>query len=140
MPDDLYMPFDDPNNAARQLALAEEMMARGRSAAAIDGWHMIIWGVLVCWLLSLQYAADLANLAPGSLLWVWQPAALIGCIVSFFIGRHAAGRRQANVVSRLYTAAFVGAFICILIFMGASSLRDRPDPYTTSLVYHASMG
>ncbi len=130
----------NPDDAAEELAIIHAMMAKGRKAASLDGWHLIVWGSLISGLLCLQHIADLADLAPGSRLWLWQPVCLIGFTASIFIGRRAAARRLSNPISRIYTTAFVSMFICLSLYMVAGSIRDRPDPYVMSLLYHGTMG
>lgn len=109
-------------------------MAKGRRAAALDGRHLVVWGALVGLALFVQYFAEVRDWAPSARLWLWQPAVVIGFIVSMFVGRAAAGRRVANPVSRAYVAAFAAAGLTIGLFMAASGANGRPEPLAAVLV------
>lgn len=121
-------------NPESELALIEAMMEKGRRAAALDGRHLVIWGLLIGIALSAQYFAEVRDWAPSARLWLWQPAVVVGFVVSMFLGRRAAGRRTANPVSRAYVAAFAAAGLTIGVFLIANGAGRQPQSLAALLV------
>lgn len=116
------------------------LVKAGQKAAALDGRHLLVWGLIAASVLAVQYAAEVDDWLPSSLLWLWQPAALLGFVCSMFILRSGAGRRLGHPVSRAYTASFGLAGIALLVLMLAAGAGARPDAFTTTLLVTGILG
>jgi hypothetical protein len=124
-------------NDARQLAA---LIDAGRRAAAIDGRHLLVWGLIASVVLALQYAAEVGNWLPSRLLWLWQPPALVGFAVAIFVARRGAGRRLGNPVARAYAVAFTFAGVGLAGFMVTAGAGAPPDGLTTIQVVTGILG
>jgi hypothetical protein len=120
--------------------LIRALVEAGRKAAALDGSHLLGWGLFAASVLALQYLAEVGDWLPSTMLWLWQPAALAGFVLSMFVLRRGAGRRLGNPVSRAYTAAFGAAGAGLLVFMLASSAAGLPDGRAAALLLAGAMG
>jgi len=118
----------------------EALVAAGRRAAALDGRHLLGWGLGTSAVLALQYCAEVGDWLPSSLLWLWQPAALVGFVVSIFAARRGAGRRLGHPVARAYALAFALAGIGLTAFMLAAGAGARPDGFATTVLLTATLG
>lgn len=112
----------------------------GRRAAALDGRHLLIFGALTAAVLALQYVAETRDWLPSDVLWLWQPAALIGFLVAMFVLRCGAGRRLGHPVARTYVISFALAATTIALFMLAQGLGERPDGYWTAVLVSCALG
>lgn len=127
-------------DAQGDLDTVHHMMAQGRMAAAIDGIHLINWGLTIVFILLIQYFAEARDWLPSSLLWLWQPLVSIGVIISLFLGRRSPYRRWSNEASRTYVTAFAGAGFTLGLYLIASGLGGRPDQFTLVLLSSGLLG
>jgi hypothetical protein len=118
------------------LALVEA----GRKAAALDGRHLVLWGLIGASCLALQYLAEVGDWLPSSQLWLWQPLALFGFAGSLFVARRGAGRRLGHPVARTYAVAFASAGIALAGSMLAAGADARPDGFVTTVLVTATLG
>lgn len=131
----------DAETIAREEAIwIRSLVDTGQRMAALDGSHLLGWGLFAGLVLSLQYLAEVGDWLPSAVLWLWQPAALAGFILSMFVLRRGAGRRLGNPVSRAYTASFCSAGVGLGVFMLASSASNLPDGHAAAMLLAASMG
>lgn len=131
----------DAETIAREEAeLVRALVAAGRRVAALDGAHLLGWGLFAAAVLALQYLAEVGDWLPSTVLWWWQPAALAGFVLSMFLLRRGAGRRMGNPVSRAYTAAFCAAGGGLALFMLASSAAGMPDGHAAIILLAGAMG
>ena len=74
---------------ARELALIRRMMEEAQAAAAFDGRHLVLWGVLLAAVQAVQLALALAGAGPaGAYPWVGAMAAgICGSAALGFSGR-----------------------------------------------------
>lgn len=120
--------------------LIRSLVEAGRRVAALDGSHLLGWGLFAALVLALQYCAEVGDWMPSRVLWLWQPAALAGFVLSMFVLRRGAGRRLGNPVSRAYTAAFFAAGAGLCIFMLASTVAGLPDGRAAAMLLAGAMG
>jgi hypothetical protein len=120
--------------------LIRSLIDAGRRVAALDGSHLLGWGLFAALVLALQYCAEVGDWLPSRVLWLWQPVAVAGFVVSMFVLRRGAGRRLGNPVSRAYTAAFCAAGAGLGVFLLASSASGLPDSRAAALVLAGAMG
>lgn len=130
---------------AEQVARAEAhaltaLMVAGRRAAALDGRHLLLWGLLASVCLGAQYLAETHDWLPSRLLWWWQPMLLGGFVLAMFIGRRGAGRRLGHPVSRRYALAFATAGIGLLLYLLIAGGTAVPPGLTTALVLCTGLG
>lgn len=112
----------------------------GRRAAALDGRHLLVWGLLAAVVLAVQYAAEVGDWLPSRVLWLWQPVALSGFVAAIFLARRGAGRRLGHPVARAYAAAFAFTGAVLLAFMIVSGAGAQPDGFVTMLLLTATLG
>lgn len=122
---------------ARMLA---ELVTAGRRAAALDGRHLLVWGVIAALVLAVQFLAETRDWLPSRILWLWQPVVLAGFIASIFVVRRGAGRRLGNPVSRAYALGFAAAGVVIALHFGVAALSGEPDGLVTALLLCGTMG
>lgn len=101
--------------ARAEARMVEQLVSAGRKAAAIDGRHLMLWGLLGSFALGGQYFAEVNDWAPSSILWLWQPFVLTGFAASIFLMRRGPGRRMGNPTSRAYAIAFTGAGFLVML-------------------------
>ncbi len=118
----------------------EAMIAAGRRAAALDGHHLLGWGLAAASALCVQYAAEVGDWLPSRLLWVWQPIALIGFVLAIFIAPRGAGRRFGHPVARFYTLTFASVGAALAVFLVAADAGSRPDGLITILLVTSVLG
>lgn len=118
----------------------DSLIAAGRRAAALDGRHLLGWGLAAAAVLSLQYAAEVYDWLPSSLLWLWQPFALIGFVIAIFLAPRGAGRRFGHPVSRAYTLVFAVVGVALAGFLVTAGAGDRPDALITILLVTFLLG
>ena len=118
----------------------EALIAAGRRAAALDGRHLLGWGLAAASALSLQYAAEVGDWLPSQLLWLWQPLALFGFAAAIFVAPRGAGRRLGHPVARAYTFAFGIAGVALAGFLVAAGVGSRPDGLVAILVVTGMFG
>ena len=118
----------------------EALIAAGRRAAALDGRHLLGWGVAAATVLALQYAAEVGDWLPSKLLWLWQPVALTGFVLAIFLAPRGAGRRFGHPVARVYTLAFAMAGLALTGFLLKDGLNTRPDGLATILGVTSVLG
>lgn len=118
----------------------EALIAAGRRAAALDGRHLLCWGLAAAAVLSLQYAAEIGDWLPSKLLWLWQPLALVGFVSAIFFAPRGAGRRLGHPVARVYTLAFAIAGVALVSFFLFGAAGSRPDGLTTVLLVTGLLG
>ena len=124
-------------NEERQL---EALIAAGRRAAALDGRHLLFWGLAASAVLAVQYAAEVGDWLPSRLLWLWQPFALIGFVLTIFVAHRGAGRRLGHPVARAYAGAFAITGGALTVFMLLAGQGVRPDGFATILLVTAGLG
>lgn len=125
----------NPDEIARDEArMLADLVVAGRRAAALDGWHMLVWGLVAAAVLAVQYAAEVHDWLPSRLLWMWQPFALAGFVASIFLARKGAGRRLGNPVSRAYTSVFVAAGAGLAIYLLVAGAGGVPKGLTTAVL------
>ena len=130
-----------PDQIARDEAdFLATLMAAGQRAAALDGRHLLVWGVAAALVLTLQYAAEVGDWLPSRLLWLWQPLALAGFTASIFLARRGAGRRLGHPVSRTYALAFAAVGIGFGLYLIAAGTGGVPDALTSALLLSGGMG
>lgn len=112
----------------------------GRRAAALDGRHLLVWGLVTSAVLALQYLAEVGDWLPSRVLWLWQPVALFGFVAAIFLARRGAGRRLGHPVARTYAAAFAFAGAVLLAFMIVGGAGAQPDGFVTMLLLTATLG
>ncbi|MGB3472923.1 MAG: hypothetical protein WBA51_19060 [Erythrobacter sp.] len=130
---------------AETVELAEAELIRslvdaGRRVAALDGLHLFGWGLFASIMLALQYFAEVGDWLPSNVLWLWQPVALAGFVLTMFVLRRGAGRRLGNPVSRAYATAFCAAGAGLGVFMLASTGAGLPDGRAAAMLLGAAMG
>ncbi len=118
----------------------DALIAAGRRAAALDGQHLLGWGLIASVVLALQYAAEVGDWLPSRLLWLWQPLALMGFVIAIFVARGGAGRRFGHPVARAYTLAFTFAGVALAGFMVTAGAGARPDGLATILLLTGVLG
>lgn len=116
------------------------LVQAGRRAASLDGRHLLFWGSIASGVLALQYVAEIGDWLPSSMLWLWQPAALLGFAISIFAMRRGAGRRLGHPVARAYAAAFALAGLVLLAFMIVSGAGARPAGFLSTVLVTATIG
>lgn len=112
----------------------DALIAAGRRAAMIDGRHLLGWGLAAALVLCVQYAAEVGDWLPSSLLWLWQPLALIGFVLAIFLAPRGAGRRFGHPVARAYTLAFALVGVALAGFLLTAGAGARPDGLVTILL------
>ena len=122
------------------LDVARHMMAQGQMAAAIDGVHLINWGLTIASILLLQYFAEALDWLPSSQLWLWQPILFIAVAISLLLGRRAPARRRSHEAPRTYVTAFAGVGFILALYVIASGLAGRPDQFTLVLLSSGLLG
>jgi hypothetical protein len=122
---------------ARMLA---ELVTAGRRAAALNGRHLFVWGVVASLVLAIQFLAETRDWLPSRILWLWQPVVLAGFTASIFMARRGAGRRLGNPVSRAYALSFAAVGVAIALHFGAAALTGLPDGLATALLLCGTMG
>lgn len=130
---------------AEQVAKAEAQMlaalvAAGRRAAALDGRHLLGWGLLSATCLGAQYLAETRDWLPSRLLWWWQPMLLGGFVLAMFVGHRGAGRRLGHPVSRGYALTFLAAGVGLLVYLLVAGGSAVPPGLTTALILCAGLG
>jgi len=118
----------------------EALIAAGRKAAALDGRHLLGWGAVASVVLALQYAAEVGDWLPSEILWLWQPAALLGFVAAIFAARRGAGRRLGHPVARAYATRFALAGLLVAGFMVAAGSGARPDGLATAVLVTGALG
>ncbi len=118
----------------------EALIAAGRRAAALDGRHLLGWGLAAALALALQYAAEVGDWLPSRLLWLWQPLALFGFVAAIFVAPRGAGRRLGHPVARAYTLAFGIAGVALAGFLVAAGAGSRPEGLVAILVVTGVLG
>lgn len=118
----------------------EALIAAGRRAAALDGSHLLGWGLAAASVLALQYAAEVGDWLPSRLLWLWQPLALVGFVSAIFLAPRGAGRRLGHPVARAYTLAFAVVGVALIGFLLAADAGSRPDGLVTILLVTGMLG
>lgn len=118
----------------------EALIAAGRRAAALDGHHLLCWGLAAASALSVQYAAEVGDWLPSRLLWLWQPIALIGFVIAIFLAPHGAGRRFGHPTARVYTLAFAIVGVALAVFLVTADAGSRPDGLITVLLVTTALG
>jgi hypothetical protein len=116
------------------------LVQAGRRAAALDGRHLLFWGLMASGVLALQYVAEVGDWLPSDMLWLWQPAALLGFAISIFTMRRGAGRRLGHPVARTYAAAFALAGVTLLVFMIVTGAGARPAGLLSTMIVTATLG
>lgn len=118
----------------------EALIAAGRRAAALDGRHLLGWGLAAASVLCLQYAAEVGDWLPSNLLWLWQPLALIGFVIAIFVAPRGAGRRFGHPVARAYTLAFAIVGVALAGFLAMAGAGSRPDGLISILLVTGMLG
>lgn len=118
----------------------EALIAAGRRAAAVDGRHLLVWGLAAASVLALQYAAEVGDWLPSRLLWLWQPLALVGFVSAIFVAPRGAGRRLGHPVARAYTLAFGIAGVALASLLVTADAGSRPDGLITILLVTGILG
>ena len=118
----------------------EALIAAGRRAAALDGRHLLGWGLAAAFVLALQYAAEVGDWLPSRLLWLWQPLALVGFVSAIFVAPRGAGRRLGHPVARVYTLVFAFAGVALAGFLVTADAGSRPDGLVTILLVTGTLG
>lgn len=118
----------------------EALIAAGRRASALDGRHLLGWGLAAASVLALQYAAEVGDWLPSRLLWLWQPLALFGFVAAIFVTPRGAGRRLGHPVARAYTIVFGIAGVALAGFLLAAGSGSRPDGLVAILVVTGMLG
>jgi hypothetical protein len=126
--------------ARDEARLIHQLARAGQRAAALDGKHLLLWGLAAALVLAVQYVAEVRDWLPSRWLWLWQPPALIGFVAALFVTRRGPGRRLGNPVARAYTAAFAAAGLGFGIYLIAAASGAGPQPLPTALLLAASMG
>jgi len=121
------------------LEVVSKMLAKGRRAATFDGIHMIIWGGLGALALMLQYSVEVKDWLPNSIVWLWQPAFLIGIVITLFAGQTSLVNRLRNPIARIYSAAFGAACLSLFVYSVSGLSSGRPDAYTFSVLLCVSL-
>lgn len=127
-------------DAQEDLGIANQMMARGRLAAALDGVHLISWGFIIVCILSIQYFAEAKDWLPSSLLWLWQPFVFAALGISLFLGKTSAARRWKIPASRAYVTAFASVGFSLALYAIISGINGRPDQYILVLLSSCTLG
>ncbi len=98
---------------ARELALIRRMMEQAQEAAALDGRHLVLWGVLLAAVQAVQLALRLADAgAAGAYPWVGaMVAGICGSAALGFSGR----RHPTNLAVRLYGSVWTGLCLTIVL-------------------------
>lgn len=122
-----------------ELLMVEQLVAKGRNVAALDGNHLILWGSICSFALVLQFFAEVSDWASSDVLWLWQPLVILGFIISIFIAKSGAGRRLGNPVSRAYVTVFCACAFIIGSFLIANGFGVRPDPQIITILLPALM-
>lgn len=131
----------EPDQIAREEArMLHALVGAGARAAALDGRHLLLWGLIAALMLVAQYAAEVGDWLPSRLLWLWQPVALAGFAGSMFITRKGAGRRLGHPVARRYTIAFAAAGIGFCLYLLGAGAGDVPAALLTAMLLSATMG
>ena len=125
------------HNDAREL---NALIAAGQRAAALDGRHLLSWGLAASLVLALQYAAEMGDWLPSRILWLWQPVALTGFVLAIFAARRGAGRRLGHPVARAYALAFAGAGAALLLYLLIGSTGGQPGGWLTMLLVTLAFG
>lgn len=118
----------------------EALIAAGRRAAALDGRHLLGWGLAAASALAVQNAAEVGDWLPSRLLWLWQPLALLGFVSAIFVAPRGAGRRLGHPVARVYTLAFAFAGVALAGFLLTADAGSRPDGLITILLVTGILG
>lgn len=118
----------------------DALIAAGRKAAALDGRHLLLWGAVASVVLALQYAAEVGDWLPSEILWLWQPAALLGFVAAIFAARRGAGRRLGHPVARAYATGFALSGLIVAVFMIATGFGARPSGLATAVLVTGAMG
>ena len=126
----------DPSD---DLELVSKMLVKGRRAASFDGIHMIVWGGFSALALALQYFAEVENWLPSSVLWLWQPALLIGILITLFVGRRSLVNRMRNPIVRIYSAAFGATCLSLFVYAIAGLGFGQPNAHTFSVLLCTSL-
>ncbi len=114
--------FPGDSTPAHDLALIRRMMEEAQQAAALDGRHLVLWGVLLAAAQAVQLVLFLAGSGPaGPYAWVGAMIAGVGGSVALgFSGR----RHPTNLAIRLYGSVWVGLCLTIVLLF-ALALAGR---------------
>lgn len=126
-------------NALDDLDYVAEMLAKGRSAATFDGIHMVVWGGVSAFILTVQYLAEVKDWMPSSVLWLWQPIMLIAVVITLFFGRKSLIKRMRNPITRIYCAAFGAAGVSLFVFAFSHMSLQQPNAHIFSLLLCTSL-
>ncbi len=107
---------------AHDLALIRRMMEEAQEAAALDGRHLVLWGVLLAAVQAVRLTLALAGAGPaGAYPWVGAMAAgICGSAVLGFSWR----RHPTNLAVRLYGSVWIGLCLTIVLLF-ALALAGR---------------
>lgn len=126
--------------ARAEARVLERLVMAGRRAAALDGRHLLLWGILGSLALGVQYLAEVQDWLPSRMLWLWQPLALAGFVASVFLMRRGAGRRLGHPVSRAYAIAFAAAGLLVAFQLISTGAGDAPAGLDAARWLCAAMG
>lgn len=119
------MSFDD-------LALVRRFLERGRLAVRLDAGHLVFWGLTLSLGLLLQYPAEVLDWVPSTILWIWQPLALL--VWAGLVVAQTRGKPGWDPTVHACRAAFAAAgLVTAGSYIGALAGRI-PDGYPSVLV------
>ncbi len=123
---------------ADELALIRRMMEQAQAAAALDGRHLVLWGVLLAAVQAVHLALALAGAGPaGAYPWVGAMAAgVCGSAALGFSGR----RHPTNLAVRLYGSVWMGLCLTIVLLFALALAGRGIEPAHLGVVAPAATG
>lgn len=123
---------------AHDLALIRRMMEDAQQAAALDGRHLVLWGVLPAAAQAVQLALFAAGAEPLA-RYAW-----VGAIVAGICGSAALGfsgrRHPTNLAVRLYCSTWVGLCLTIVLLFALALAGRGIEPAQLGVVAPATIG
>lgn len=137
-PDEPGRMFPGGAAPAHDLALIRRMLEDAQQAAALDGRHLVLWGVLPAAVQAVQLALALAGAGQmARYAWVGAIAAgICGSTVLGFSGR----RHPTNLAVRLYCSAWVGLCLTIVLLFALALAGRGIEPAHLGVVAPAATG
>ena len=123
---------------AQDLALIRRMMEEAQEAAALDGRHLVLWGVVPAAAQAIELALALAGAGPlARYAWVGAIfAGICGSAALGFSGRH----HPTNLAVRLYRSAWVGLCLTIVLLFALAMAGRGIEPAHLGVVAPATTG
>lgn len=115
------------SSAEADLALIRKMMLEAQNSAAIDGRHLLMWGLVLGLAQALVLLSDALSSDPdgGRTATIWSVLLGIGIVGSGILG-YRYSHRPVNLAVRLYSSVWIGFCLtmCLLFVIAISGQQQ----------------